>query len=87
MGKIWFYFVFMENELETFLLDVSVAGLPPAEPRQPGAREGCQVLVPKSKEDRKDSLGDIEVGYSKAYPKIHFLDHLLGVTLQNHAVR
>lgn len=77
----------MENELEAFLFDVSVAGFPAAEPRQPGAQKGCQVLVPKSKEDRKDSLGKMMVGYSKAYPKIHFLDHLLGVTLQNHTIR
>lgn len=27
------------------------------------------------------------MGYRKAYPKIHFLDHLLGVTLQDHTTR
>lgn len=66
---------------KTFLLDARWLGSHQLSPDSllPGKDEG--------REDRKGSVEKMGLWYRKAYPKIHFLDHLLGITLQNHTTR
>ena len=72
---------FSTSALSQELLLLEAPGLPPPGPSQPLA-QGRQ----EAERMAESSLG---VGgmQEDSYPKIHFLDHLLGVTLQNHATR